>query len=519
MVNLAMDKPWIDKIVEEKSKERDIAYKNAVHINTDESWNRYRICRNDLIGDKKISFGTKSIEFNNILYTEPEIIAHKFNEFFIQSIEEIVEEIGIIADDQNLILNDMNADRCFDKFQIVQHNDLEEIINRLNNRKGSNNEITADIIKMVWKCDSRIILDVINKSLQEGEVPDEWKTSIITPIPKVNGSIKAEEYRPINTLPIHEKVLEQVVKSQLMKYINKKEVLIKQQSGFRTGFSCETALQDTLIEWRKYGVKRTVLAWFDSYLNNRKQQVKYGKIISEELLVRYGVPQGSKLVPLLFIIYINDVVQALEGSGCSCKLFADDMILYVASDDRRCVIRVEDNMISEVEEHKYLGIIIDENLSFGNHAWYMAKKVGKKIGFLNLKKKMDMIQKTQNRAMQSILMVNMFTPIRTMLDVLGFMSGRERMKYNICVLVYKMKNGLAPEYLRSEIRTVSERHGYNTRNKNDLEVRRTRTVTAGRTLVYEGFQVYNELPREIKNARTIEIFKGLVKEYIKINNR
>lgn len=61
----------------------------------------------------------------------------------------------------------------------------------------------------MWESDNNIILNIINKSLQEGKMPEEWKNSIIVPIQKVVGSKKAEEYRPINTLPLYEKILEQ----------------------------------------------------------------------------------------------------------------------------------------------------------------------------------------------------------------------------------------------------------------------------------------------------------------------
>ena len=90
-----------------------------------------------------------------------------------------------------------------------------------------------------------MILKVVNQSLQEGRVAEEWKNSIITPILNIIGSNKAEEHRPINTLPLYEKILEQAVKKRIMKYIGEEKILIPEQLGFRKGFSCETALQDS----------------------------------------------------------------------------------------------------------------------------------------------------------------------------------------------------------------------------------------------------------------------------------
>ena len=104
---------------------------------------------------------------------------------------------------------------------------------------------------MAWKCISEKIVTVINRSIQEGICPDSWKTSTIVPIPKIRGSKKAEDYRPINMLPIYEKVLEMVVKNQLNTYLDQYKIIIDVQSGFREKYSCETALQSTLIRWRE----------------------------------------------------------------------------------------------------------------------------------------------------------------------------------------------------------------------------------------------------------------------------
>lgn len=130
------------------------------------------------------------------------------------------------------------------------------------------------------------------------------------------------------------------------------------------------------------------------------------------------------------------------------------------------------------------------------------------------KENLTLLQKTQNRAMRAILMVNMYMPVRGMLYVLNFMSVREKINFNVCVFVYKMKNGLTPEYLNHHVTTVSEFHDYNTRNKDKIRINRTKTVAAEKSLIYRGFKLYNELPREIINAENVEKFKWLLKEYV-----
>lgn len=246
------------------------------------------------------------------------------------------------------------------KFEEITYEELYKIVRGLEDKKGTNEGITTKILKMAWKCISEEILTAINRCIREGICPDSWKTSTVVPIPKIRGSKKAEDYRPINMLPNYEKILEVVARNQLCKYLDQNEILIEAQSGFREKHSCETAMQNTLIRWRehmdnsevigvvfldfkrafesvnrnlllrklkKYGITGKVHKWFEIYLSNRKQQVKYGNTISVTKDTIHGVPQG----PLLLVLYINDIVKAVKY--CACKLFADDTIIYVNGRD------------------------------------------------------------------------------------------------------------------------------------------------------------------------------------------
>lgn len=137
-------------------------------------------------------------------------------------------------------------------------------------------------------------------------------------------------------MPTYEKILETVVYKQLLKYLNKNNTLVPEQSGFRENHSCETALQNVLNEWKincdnkqktgvvfldfkrafetidrnklikkldKYGIKSNVLKWFTSYLTDRTQQVKFNNVTSSKRKTKYRVSQGSILGPILFLIY------------------------------------------------------------------------------------------------------------------------------------------------------------------------------------------------------------------------
>lgn len=566
------------------------------------------------------------VSFNGVLINEANIIADNLNRYFIDSIEKIVNDIGCDNNNSNILLEDDTVNE-WSEFQETSYIKLNSIINKLDANKGTRNEINSEIIKLVWKANKNLILYMINNSLKLGTVPNAWKTSIITPIQKVKDTCKAEELRPINTLPIYEQLLEHVVKEQLEKFIEENHILNQEQSGFRKKYSCETALQHSFIEWRvdlnkglyigvlfidfprafetidrfkllqklqSLGIQGTVFEWFKSYLIDRKQKVKFKNIFSKSQEIKYGVPQGSKLGPLLFIIYINDVVERLKKSNVKCKLFADDMKIYYSSKylitiesklneslkilsdwlkefqlkininkthymilhDKRaqnirgkCDIKYNDVILNEVKETKYLGVILDDNLTFNENAIFTSKKISQKVNILYRlnnsvssftkcmiyktiiaphfnycstvminydDNKINILQKMQNRAIRNILLVNKYTSIKLMLETLGWLSIRQQIIYNTCIFIYKMINKLTPSYLSELIQYNSERCRYKTRNQKLLNIDFTKTHTAEKTIIYKGYNWYNKLPPNVRNEKSLISFKRELKDHIKL---
>lgn len=199
------------------------------------------------------------------------------------------------------------------------------------------------------------LLSVLNRSLSEGEFPTCLKQSVIIPVQKVSNAKTPDKLRPINLLPTIEKVFEKVVSEQFIEYLEQNNILCEQQSGFRSGRSCETALMWMVHEWKSvidnrekicsvfldfqrafetvdhdilldnlksYGVKYKELKWFRTYLKNRLQFTKIDSEISSPNFVELGVPQGSILGVVLFLLYINDISSVLKF--CKVMLFADD---------------------------------------------------------------------------------------------------------------------------------------------------------------------------------------------------
>ena len=197
-------------------------------------------------------------------------------------------------------------------------------------------------------------------SFSSDQVPQSLKTAKVIPLHKKGEKDKPGNYRPISLLSIFAEVLEELMFNRMYSFLMQNNILYKYQFGFRKGFLTSLALielLDTIYCHRdnhdfvigmffdlqkafdtvdhtillhkleNYGVRGIVLKWFHDYLHNRQQFVSIGDSKSNLRSVTYGVPQGSILGPLLFLLYINDIENCVHNA--TVKLFADDTNLFV----------------------------------------------------------------------------------------------------------------------------------------------------------------------------------------------
>lgn len=202
---------------------------------------------------------------------------------------------------------------------------------------------------------------IINLSLNTGMFPSDWKTANTIPLHKSSLTDKFENYCPISVLPTLSKIIEKIVHARLSEYLAEHNLLSKFQFGFLAKRSTELAVTllcddirrnadnkmltgcifidfskafDTLshakllLKLSSYGIKNKELEWFSDYLFNRTQLVKYNNVLSDINQVTCGVPQGSILGPLLFVIFANDIEDYIRFT--SIIKYADDTVLYVA---------------------------------------------------------------------------------------------------------------------------------------------------------------------------------------------
>ena len=286
-------------------------------------------------------------------------IANSFNSFFANIGKKLSDKIN--CDTRNTINTYLkqNIISSF-AFECVEVNDVLKIISDLAPKKSCGiDHISSKLLKRISIIIAAPLAHIVNQSLCTGIFPDRLKIARVIPLYKKDDPHLVDNYRPISILPAISKVFERIVFNQLYDYMYKNELFYVSQYGFRKINSTELASVelvdrirldidkgriplsvfldlskafDTLdhsILLKKlnfYGISGIPLQWFSSYFMNREQLVDYDGTFSSVTILNTGVPQGSILGPLLFIIYMNDIHEASENFHAI--LYADDTSLF-----------------------------------------------------------------------------------------------------------------------------------------------------------------------------------------------
>ena len=452
---------WRNKVTQLIKEAKTKYYQNAIEENemVGDIWK----CLREL--NPKNNYCTPNLLKNNGENSTNTIdIVNTFNDFFLN----LSKQISSCDTDNSRTLHVLSQYtdtklRKNQQFQIsfIDEDEVFSMLRKLNvNKSAGIDSLGPRILKLAAPVIAKPITHLINMSIKEGVFPDDLKMAKVTPIYKKGERSDPGNYRPISILPTLSKIIEKHVASQLRDFLQTFDLLQKEQSGFRQHHSCQTALTKLTDMWLKdidegnltgsvfvdftkafdlvdhklliqklglYHFDNCSLKWFTSYLTNRLQSVHIGDIKSESLKVISGVPQGSVLGPLLFLLYINDLPLHVKNSNID--IFADDATLHSSSPNIRIIqeklssdlaeinqwclenkmkinekktkcmlvgsnqklsklhsrelnLSINNLQLEHVESEKLLGVHIDHSLSFTKHVDFVCKNISSKTALL-----------------------------------------------------------------------------------------------------------------------------------------
>jgi endonuclease/exonuclease/phosphatase family metal-dependent hydrolase len=263
-----------------------------------------------------------------------------------------------------------NVTEELDQIHITEEEVEKELIQLKTDKSPGPDAIHPRILKNCAKAIKGPLTIIFKKSLNEGQVPEGWKSANITPIHKKGDKSKTENYRPVSLTSVVCKVLERMIRKRLMQHLKNNNLLSDQQFGFRPQRSTTTQLLKALDDWTAwldeginfdvmymdfakafdsvphrrlmqkitaYGITGRTHRWLENFLSRRKQRVAVNGTYSSWEEVKSGIPQGSVLGPVMFILFINDLPEMLTSKTL---MYADDTKIY--------------NKVNSQEEHSLL---------------------------------------------------------------------------------------------------------------------------------------------------------------------
>lgn len=539
------------------------------------------------------------------------LVAELFNTFFTTTAEELLKR------------NNQTMPKTFQNIALCNHNlkffppaTTEEVKKSIKSLKLSSSAGVDGISsKMLKFCENELshpLTNIINKSMAQGHFPTKMKISKVYPLHKNGSKSKTQNFRPISLVPTVSKLLEKIVLTRLFNHLVSYNLLPVRQHGFLAGKSTTTALTElielitdyiekgntvtgTFLDLSKafdsldhtlllskissLGISELALKWFKSYLTNRTQIVEVKQTINEEtkvgtstpLPVRRGVPQGSVLGPILFLLFTRDLPLAVEPQSSSI-MYADDTVLVsksksletleintfvsVSKAEQYCVQndlvfneaktkllalgRNKDQLsgfpnITTVQAVKHLGMVLDDRLSWNDHVDNMCLRLGTSLFALQRVRAIstpEALRTAYHALFESHIrygiilwggssaqnlqraLVLQKRAIRTVTGLQQRDSCREAFK-TLGILTVTSLYILEVILHTSNVDLLKHNniHEHNTRHADDFVLPSHRTALFEQKPSYAGVKLYNALPNNIKRGNNGS-FKGRLRGWL-----
>ena len=552
---------------------------------------------------------------DNIKYNRPSELSELFNDHFINLTSNNSSKNKNIDSNKDVLIADMTNSMFIEP---MTEPEVTRIINLLNNTNSTGyDRINTKIIKLSSKFIASPLSHIINKSFEQGIFPDRLKLSIVKPLYKTGDPTRMENYRPITLITIFSKIFEKAMVERINNFISKGSILVSNQFAFRKGSSttqaCFTLVKEVteaindkltvmgifldmskafdwvchsrlLLKVQRYGLRGKVYEWLLSYLSERYQVTEISKIVNGKMItvsssskvIQTGVPQGSILGPLLFLLYINDLPNALKHD---CILFADDTTLLIkckeksdlevaANEEIKVIARwMENNNLKlnvdktnvlhfrpynskEVQikleldnlsllqssNAKFLGIIVDANLSWKNHIDAICVKIDKFVfalrrlrletsqntaltayhGYVSSVLRYGLIVwgdsvdsqrafKLQKKCIRAICGADYLAPCRPLFEILKILPLPCQYILDICVFVKKYPH----LFILSDQVTGKT----NSRDPQKLWIPKQRLTLFTNNVYCKAIKIYNRLPNDIRRL-DINKFRSIMTKWL-----